>query len=876
MYQVVKSIFWEVLVLSKLSFLSNKNKSGASDSKKGTLWTTPWSWKDSEGCYVGYNKEVWLYRQLNPQPIEWEDPSTRLARGQVLHTILSELGGTSKDLVGGMTTFAQKRELHLIAITHDTLFSADVTAPDRLRDYIEASLDFPIPRKIVLIGVKLRSNSSAALGKARGVKGILRAASEMATGILGEGVPDLSAFDADRDKVSEILKRNSANIPSKEALNQLESWYNHGKGPDVEVIDTRDVLYVDGGKERIEMAALMEFSEPSFTSPESLWVYDSFTNNDGPSVVSIRGELEPSTVARARARRSQRKIKSQLEEEAATQDLEREETSTTLRLAEEVESFFVSAKEPLISNTSIIFARRVKESDETYIDELRKVYGIKVKSLEHRQIASLDETLPCSDKRVNPFLQDVNPAMLAYSGLNSFSNIGDGKGVFLGLANPDYTAVFLDPLGAPAANLPPAMAIFGDPGSGKTFTAQHLAAQCTFLGLRVFFINPKAFDGGLGSMAEMVGGEVVRMSELEGLRGVFDPFRFAPTPVMAAEIATGFILSVLGTRGSGVGFTQAQELSLGSGLKKGAQAGARSVGAALEYVTDPLVIEQVQQLAETSSMFALGIGTGKTSEIPTGTGLTLIEFDRKLPLPERGTSARDYSTEQRVALAAIRLTTRMCLETLVKAGGGAFFLDEAWTFLNSSEGLSTIQQMGREGRSMNILPVFITQRVSDLVREGVDMESYLSRVLVMKLSDKKDAIAALTLCGLEPTESRIAWLKEAGPRKDGESVTPAQGLLRDLENRHSAVLLGPVPDLASDAFTTNPLERAKREALQKADLVEPIVNNVSNFDAEEGLEEAKSFERVVDSGQRVTEAVNDIDAKPVDVPAGWVKPILPE
>ena len=69
-------------------------RAGSVDEKRSTFWTTPWSWRDNQGCYVGYNKEVWLYRELTPQPLEWEDSQTRLARGRQLHNLLTELGAT--------------------------------------------------------------------------------------------------------------------------------------------------------------------------------------------------------------------------------------------------------------------------------------------------------------------------------------------------------------------------------------------------------------------------------------------------------------------------------------------------------------------------------------------------------------------------------------------------------------------------------------------------------------------------------------------------------------------------------------------------------------------------------------------------------------
>jgi len=308
----------------------------------------------------------------------------------------------------------------------------------------------------------------------------------------------------------------------------------------------------------------------------------------------------------------------------------------------------------------------------------------------------------------------------------------------------------------------------------------------------------------LKPFADLVEGTVVKMSELEESRsGYFDPFRFAD-PEMAAEIATNFILQVLGNTGvAGMGFSAEQELRLGSGLKNGARAGARCVADALQYVEDTDVRRMIVEQIASSALFSIGISTTPAPRYQGRKGLTLIEFDRKLDFPEKGKPPSSYTRSERISLAAVRLVTRASMEILVGSGGGVMVVDEAWTFLSSSEGLAALQQIGREGRSLNLLPIFATQRVDDLLRDGIDMEGYMSRVMVMKLTDEREARAALTLCGLEPTQGRINWLRNAGP-KNGR---PAMGLHRDLSKRHAAVYIGPVPPSAHVAFTTNPAER---------------------------------------------------------------------
>ena len=120
-------------------------------------------------------------------------------------------------------------------------------------------------------------------------------------------------------------------------------------------------------------------------------------------------------------------------------------------------------------------------------------------------------------------------------------------------------------------------------------------------------------------------------------------------------------------------------------------------------------------------------------------------------------------------------------------------VDEAWTFLSQPEGLASLQRISREGRSLNILPVFLTQRIADVVTK--DLESYLSRVLVLKLNEKKEAETAVRLCGLQPTPERLAEIREFGPLP-AEGDRPARwarGIFRDLSGRHAQVVLGPTP-----------------------------------------------------------------------------------
>ncbi len=796
--------------MNPLQRLLSDRRQATSQTGTDALWTTPWVTRDADNIYVGSDRSVWLYRALPLSPIDWEDPRTQLGIGGRLATLLAEIGATSVPPVSGIRQLGNNRQIHLLSVTWDEDPEPDADTPPAHASFLRETLEgFTVPKRALLIGVRLRPTGT---GKSETV---MEQARRVATKLLLEDVTDRGQYAEDAQFIGGMVSRFGGRRLSRAEQSQLESWYNVGRGPDVTIIERTTTLEVSD-VDTVEMSAVMRFGNPVMYAPNARWALDALSHIDAPRIVSVRAELEPAIATRARARRAQRRVDSQMREENASGDLERIEYSTTFQQAQEFERFLVEVGEPILSNCSILIGRSVKPTNETYIDFLRNSYDIEVKPLEHRQIRALDETLPASPRRINPFLQDISISMLAYAGLNGFSDLGDPKGAYIGVADPDLTPVYLDVAAAPARNMPPGMLVAGDPGSGKTFLCQSIALQSTLAGYPVIFINPKGFDS-LAPLAELVNGQVVKMSALATRPGAFDPFRYAPAPV-AAEIATTHILSVLGNR---EGFNQAQALMIGSAMREAASNGARCVGDALPLISDPDVVTQIRQQVEGSALFALGVALEPWPEFPSTGGLTLVEFDRKLDLPDPSKDSTMYTRAENISLAAVRLVARASLEILMRSGGGVLIVDEAWTFLGFPEGLAAMQSLGREGRSLNILPIFATQRVADVVSR--DMEGYLSRVFCLKLSDPREARAALELCKLEPTEQRINWLSSCGPvaATDDRPARPPRALHRDLDDRHAAVILGPTPPWVYEALTTNPQERKAREERRRAGGDEP-------------------------------------------------------
>ncbi|HEY8482406.1 MAG TPA: hypothetical protein VIL71_21480, partial [Spirillospora sp.] len=343
------------------------------------MWTTPYAWRTADGVYVGHNGEVWMYRTVRLSPMKWEDPAEQLSMAAPLARLLGDLGRTSRQPVGGISTLSNNRNVHLVSITWDDLVTPPKENSEALRQYQAGAFGFLAPKRVLFVGVQLRSSlmdKAYRTGKASGGGlSTFKALTELVKDSMAEDVPDLSTYEKDMEQIKTIFDRADAQIPTRQELDQLESWYNLGRGPDAVIEELPTRLVVNGIGE-LEMAAVMRFDQPVLPSPESQWALEAISHpGDAPHVISIRAELEPPNLTRARARRAQRRIMANMEEERKTQDLEKVELSQTFQQAKEVEDYLAQSNQPMLANCSFIMAREVTDAAETYMEYLSQYYG---------------------------------------------------------------------------------------------------------------------------------------------------------------------------------------------------------------------------------------------------------------------------------------------------------------------------------------------------------------------------------------------------------------------------------------------------------------------------------------------------------------------
>jgi hypothetical protein len=98
-------------------------------------------------------------------------------------------------------------------------------------------------------------------------------------------------------------------------------------------------------------------------------------------------------------------------------------------------------------------------------------------------------------------------------------------------------------------------------------------------------------------------------------------------------------------------------------------------------------------------------------------------------------------------------------------------------------GRSEVDRLGRLARSQQVLPILLTQKTTDALNAG--LAGYISRGFIMSITDREEAIAALQLFRLEPTEERLARITApgtVGAVGAGVSGSPNWGSFRALRD----------------------------------------------------------------------------------------------
>jgi hypothetical protein len=316
---------------------------------------------------------------------------------------------------------------------------------------------------------------------------------------LGEAVPDFAAYDADRQLVGAALTQAGAVPLPAAAVGALESWYTLGAPQDALVVERDDHVLVDGGAGLIELVAA---GTVTGSTPAAVPA----AGPRGAVVVSVRGTLNAG---------------------------------------------------PVLDRASVIYGRRCADPRAPLEVSLRTLPDVSARPLPLRQLAALDETLPCSTRRLVPTHNHVTAAGLAALGVGDPDALGAASGLLAGTGGQGMTEpVLVNPFTGTGVTC-----LVGEAGAGKSFLAESLAYQAHLAGIGVTYVSCDGRGG--DGFARAAGAARWRPDQ----PGDLDPFRWLdPTDAVTAH---GHLIGELDT-----GLTAVEEAGLLTGFARASQVGA--------------------------------------------------------------------------------------------------------------------------------------------------------------------------------------------------------------------------------------------------------------------------------------------------------------
>ncbi|HEX9087873.1 MAG TPA: ATP-binding protein [Arthrobacter sp.] len=743
-----------------------------------------------EGRLLAVDGSYWLWRRLPLEPVaDAKSISERMNVYMPLMAAYEELSAMASTTGNRRSMSRNKyRQTQLLMVNLTRLYNP---AGHKIAGFLKES--FPkqaTEKRLALFGVRLVPSVGAKGGFSKAVDSVVET-------LVSGGTP-MSDYDDDLRKVDAAMARCGLATPTAQEISIANSWWNQGEFPDTVDLPHSDHLHVfsdtkavrmanDAGREdctnwpeipkhrSLTIATLEDFSFEFESSESSMAHWATGLVEDGAVAISIRGGVEPAKITRQELRRQRKRYMDDINERHKQNKMEDGRQQEMLGTLEAVEGVYAGGGSPTLVDASVLVAFNGEVEDITQAGP-RSAANLRIMNFRQRQ--GLAEMLMCSNIRANPNLHDLPIQVIACSGIQSLSTVGDKDGALLGFTERDSQPAYESPTAASSGDAAPIFVNLGATGSGKSMVLLWKAIQFAKLGGPQVIIDPKTGSDHSPTVLAH-GGQVASLDDLKGADGIFDPLRFSPNPTVGVELAVSMLASIDPWGGK----AKEYEVHLYTALSFGVSQGATCVGQALQMALDANqasqeLVDPIFRLANTSPLFRACVGVDPhTKALSINEGITLIKVgNTHLDLPEPG-AMESASLMQKVSLALVRMMVFGSAMALT-GRGGAIHLDEAWVFLGA--GKAEVERLGRLARSQQVLPELYTQRASDPLKAG--LAGYISRGLILPIEDKDEARAALELFKLEATEERMTRITGKAMLGDGESVAPNWSSMRALRD----------------------------------------------------------------------------------------------
>ena len=414
------------------------------------------------------------------------------------------------------------------------------------------------------------------------------------------------------------------------------------------------------------------------------------------------------------------------------------------------------------------------------------------------------EFLPASKRYINDYIQYVKSDFLAGLGFGATQMLGENTGIYIGYSVDTGRNVYLQPSLASqgvkgTVTNALASAFVGSLGGGKSFCNNLLVYYSVLFGGQAVILDPKSERGNwketLPEIAEEI--NIVNLTSDKENAGLLDPFVIMKDKEDGATLAKEILtfLTGISTR-DGDKFPVL--ISAISKVSESEHRGLLNVITELRKENTPIANHIANHIDSfTNYDFAhllFSDGTAKNT-ISLDNQLNIIQV-ADLVLPDKDTTFDEYTTIELLSVAMLIVISTFALD-FIHSDRSIFKivdLDEAWAFLNVTQGETLSNKLVRAGRAMNAGVYFVTQSSGDVSKES--LKNNIGLKFAFRSTDTNEIKQTLEFFGLDS--------EDENNQKRLRDLENGQCLMQDLYGRVGVVQIHPVFVELLHAFDTRP------------------------------------------------------------------------
>ena len=415
-----------------------------------------------------------------------------------------------------------------------------------------------------------------------------------------------------------------------------------------------------------------------------------------------------------------------------------------------------------------------------------------------------NEFIPASKRYMNDYVQYVTSDFLAGLGFGATQMLGERDGIYLGYNVDTDQNVYVQPARAAQGvkgSVTNALsgAFLGSLGGGKSLSFNLLTYYAVLNGAQALILDPKSERGQWKEKLPEIADEIniVNLTSDEENKGMLDPYIIMRKTKDAESLALDVLTFLTGI--------SSRDGKLFPVLRRAVRAVTNSETRGLLRVIDALredgsetalaIAEHIESFTDYDFAHLL-FSNGKVQQtISLEKQLNIIQV-ADLVLPDKDTAPADYTTIEMLSISMLIVISTFALDfihsdrSIFKMVG----LDEAWAFLNVTQGKTLANKLVRAGRSMNAAVYFVTQNAGDVADENI--KNNICMKFAFRSTDMNEIKKTLEFFGLDS--------EDENNQKRLRNLENGQCLFQDLYGRVGVIKFHVMFDYLFNAFDTRP------------------------------------------------------------------------